>query len=146
MELFALNSRILCLLYSSPSEIFYLLQVLCEVEINIFWSCWLKLIVLHSSDLQSFLLRVAIALHGNACLSLGCPIHIGSKKVLYDLLAVESALPPLSGQHVCSTGRLQNIFCSADLECWHRFLSCDLRQQVVFYVACFHYVVKLLSN
>jgi hypothetical protein len=73
---FALNSRILRLLYLSPSHVYLLIQVLGEAEVNIFSSCQLKLDVLNSSDLESFLLGVAITVHGNTCPSLGCPIQI----------------------------------------------------------------------
>jgi hypothetical protein len=82
---------------------------LCEVEVNIFSSCQLKLDVLHSSDLEFFLLWVANAVCGNACSSLSSPFHIGSYKILC-YLAVESALPQLSGQLICSTGCLCNIY------------------------------------
>ena len=69
------------------------------MEVNIFLIYELKLDVLHSSDLEFFLLWVANAVCGNACPSLSCPFHIGSYKILY-YLAVKSALPQLSGQHI----------------------------------------------
>jgi hypothetical protein len=116
------------------------------VGVNIFSSCRLKLDALHSSHLESFILVVAIAWHGNACPSLGCPTRTGSNKTSYYLLAAQSATPQLPGLNICSTGGLRNIFFPANLECWHRFLSCGLHEEEVLKGACFHYVVKLPSN
>jgi hypothetical protein len=93
--------------------------------VNIFSSCRLKLDVLHSSYLKSFLFVVAIACHGNACPSIGCLTHTGSNKISYNLVAAQSAMPQLSGLHVCSTGGLRNIFFPANLECWSRFFHVD---------------------
>jgi hypothetical protein len=58
----------------------------------------LKTDVLHSTDLQSFLLGTVITLHGNACPSLGYTIHMGKTKISYNLLEAQSPLPHLSNQ------------------------------------------------
>jgi len=131
LGIFALNIRILRFLHSAHSQIFKLITLLREVDINILQSCRLKRDVLHSSDLESFLLGVASALNGNTCPSLGCPIHIGSNKISYNVPAAQSTSPQLPGQHLCSTAGLRNIFMSANLERWRRFLSCELHEQKV---------------
>jgi hypothetical protein len=84
-------------------------SVSCEVEINTFLSYRLKLDVIRSSVLKSFLLGLATVLHGNASPSLGCPIHIGSNKLSYNLLSGKSGLPQLSCRHICPTAVLRNI-------------------------------------
>jgi len=83
---FALNIRILRL-----HRYFSLVHVLCEVEVNIFSSIRLKLDLLRSSDVESFLLGVAIAEHGNACPSLGMKAFVtsGDSGFLY---AIRSAV------------------------------------------------------
>ena len=146
VKIFAWNRWIICLLYSSPSQTFWLIQVLCGVGVNIFSSCQVKLDVLHSSHLESFLLVVAIAWHGNACPPLGCPTHTESNKISYSLLAAQSAMPQLSCLHICSIGGLRSILLLANLEYWHRFLSCGLHEQELMKGACFRYVVELPSN
>ena len=114
--------------------------------VNIFSSSPLKLDVLHSSRLESFTLVVAIACHGNACPSLGCPSHTGSNKISYNLLVPQSAMPQLLGLHICSTVGLRNIYFAANLECWRRFLSCGLHEEEALMGACIHHAVKLPSN
>jgi hypothetical protein len=121
-----------CLKQLNPSS--SLVTVFTNILINpsLMWSggkyifVWSnKFDVLSSSDLESFLLGVAIG-------SLGWPVHIGCNKISYNLLAAQSALPHLSGQLICSTGGLRNLFFSANLKCWRRFLLSKLHEQEVF--------------
>jgi len=90
VEIITLIGRILRLLYSLSSQIFSLVQVLCEVEVETYSSCRLKLDVLHSSALESFPLGMVITFHDNASLSLGCPIYIENNNISYNLLAAQS--------------------------------------------------------
>ena len=55
--------------------------------------------MLRFSDLEPFLLGVATAEPGNAR-----PLNTGNNKTSYNLLAAQSALPQLSGQHTCGLG------------------------------------------
>ena len=66
--------------------------------------------MLPTSYLETFLLGLAIAVHGNACPTLGCPIQVGSNTSSYNLFKAQSALPQPSGQHRSSTGDIRNIF------------------------------------
>ena len=50
-------------------------------------------------------------------------------------------MPQPSAQHRCSTGGLHNFF-SANLECWRRFLSCELHKQEVLKGACVRRINK----
>lgn len=69
------------------------------MAVNCIFVCPLKPDVLLSFDLESFLLRVAIAVSGN-----GRPLNIGNIQISYIILAARSALPQLSGQHTCDIG------------------------------------------
>lgn len=62
VEIIALNSRILRLVYSWPSRTFQLIQCLCDMEVNIFSSCWLKFYVSHYTNIEALLYMVTPAL------------------------------------------------------------------------------------